>query len=301
MKKDFRHINDNTLELAPARYSKLDDYKLLVKHKLSLTVVITSILGYLIMSGGNYMLGDLLMLSLGGFLVTAAANAINEVLEKDYDALMRRTSIRPLAAGRMSTSEAVIFAGVSCLLGVTLLSVFNPITGILGMVSFVIYSFIYTPLKRISTISVAIGAIPGALPLLIGCTAYSGEITVLAIGLFSIQFLWQFPHFWSIGYLGFDDYYRAGYMLIPHEEGRPDRKLGLYAIMYTTLMFPVTVYLYTSGNISSVSMGVNLIFIGCFAYFAVMFNQKFDKESARRLMFSSFFFIPIYLLTCLFL
>ncbi len=281
-------------------YSKWQDYLLLVKHKLSITVVFTSLLGYLIMSGMDFKFVDLLLLTIGGFLVTGAANAINEVLEKDYDALMVRTSIRPLADGRMSIAEAVLFAGISCLAGVTLLSVFNPITGVLGMMSFLIYSFIYTPMKRIGTLSVAIGAVPGALPLLIGCTAFEGHISLMAIGLFSVQFLWQFPHFLSIGYLGFDDYKKAGFKLVPSENGIIDRKIGWHTLFYCILIIPVTVAMYYLGLVSVTAFILNLIVSIGFAHYAYQFNQDFNKQTARKLMFSSFAFMPFYLLICLF-
>ena len=273
---------------------------MLVKHKLSATVVLTSILGYLIMSGSSVSVYDLLLLSVGGFLVTGAANTINEVLEKDYDALMKRTSNRPLAAGRMATSEAVMFAGFSCLIGVTLLSIFNPITGVLGMASFLLYSFIYTPLKRIGSISVAVGAIPGALPLLIGCTAYEGRISTLAICLFAIQFLWQFPHFLSIGYLGFNDYKKAGYKLIPEVGGQIDSKIGLHAFIYACLILLLTVVMFMTGLTSGVALVINSILSIVFATYSYKFYKAFDQKSARKLMFSSFVFMPFYLLTCLF-
>lgn len=253
------------------------------------------------MSGMDFQLIDLVLLTLGGFLVTGAANAINEVLEKDFDALMTRTSVRPLASGRMGISEAVMFAGFSCLIGVALLSVFNPITGVLGMMSFLIYSFIYTPMKRIGTLSVAIGAIPGALPLLIGCTAFEGKISMLAICLFAVQFLWQFPHFLSIGYLGFDDYQRAGYKLVPEVDGKIDRKIGVHALIYASLIIPVTIFMFTSGLIGLAAFIINLIVTGSFIWYSIGFYKEFTRESARRLMFSSFFFIPLYLLICLFL
>ena len=187
----------------------------LVKFKLTSVVVITSALSYLVVSQFYtfdwFILG---MLTLGGFLVASAANAMNEVLEKDFDILMERTKNRPVATGRMKVSDAVMISGLLCLAGIVCLALINPITSFLGMISFVSYAFIYTPLKRYSTLAVPVGAVPGALPVLIGATACSGEITILGLVLFAIQFLWQFPHFWAIGYLGFEDYKKAGYKLV---------------------------------------------------------------------------------------
>ncbi|MEM6318873.1 MAG: protoheme IX farnesyltransferase, partial [Bacteroidota bacterium] len=185
--------------------NKLNDYGLLVKFKLNLTVVFSAVMAYLIAFDRTASWIGIIVLAIGGFLVTSSANALNQVLERDYDKLMKRTENRPLAAGRMSVSEAVIVAGISCLVGTALLSMFNAWTGLLGMVSMVLYAFVYTPMKRVSPMAVAIGAIPGALPLMIGCVAAQGGMTTLAVTLFVIQFLWQFPHFWAIAWLGDKD------------------------------------------------------------------------------------------------
>jgi protoheme IX farnesyltransferase len=278
-------------------YSKMNDYSLLIKTKLSLTVVITSLLGYLIVAKGSFNLTTLTLLFFGGFLTTASANAINEVLEKDFDALMNRTLSRPLAAGRMKISEAVLFAGIACLFGISFLAMINPLSAILGMISFIVYSFVYTPLKRYSTIAVAIGAIPGALPVLIGCTAFEGQFSILSIGLFLIQFIWQFPHFWSIGFLGFDDYKKAGYKLLPIEEnGSIARNLGINCVFYTLLIFPILGIIYFYYDSSNVAFLGGLLMTMLYTYFGYEFSKKFDRSSAMKLMFCSFFYMPIILL-----
>ncbi|MBK8700884.1 MAG: protoheme IX farnesyltransferase [Saprospiraceae bacterium] len=274
---------------------------LLIKTRLSMTVVFTSVLGYLIAAQQQINMLVLLILAVGGFMVTASANAINEVLEKEHDALMKRTQIRPLAAGRMKISEAVLFAGLTCLGGVTLLSMINPVTAVMGMLSFVLYAFVYTPLKRYSTIAVAVGAIPGALPVLIGCTAAEGQFTTLSVGLFAIQFLWQFPHFWSIGFLGFEDYKKAGYKLLPEVDGLIDRNVGLYALLYTLLISPVLFLLYYNGDISQVAMGLNIVLTMLFGTFSYRFYKQCDRQSGLNLMFSSFFYMPLILLISLFI
>ena len=188
---------------------------MLTKFKLSLFVVISSALAYIAAVGLNINFVVLALLCIGGFCCTAASNALNQVLERDFDKLMTRTENRPLAAGRMKTSEAVLFSGLMLLIGTAMLSLISPLASLLCMLSVVIYSFVYTPLKRYTTLSVAIGAIPGSLPVLIGAVAGSGTITILGISLFAIQFMWQFPHFWAIGWLSFDDYKKAGYKLLP--------------------------------------------------------------------------------------
>jgi protoheme IX farnesyltransferase len=295
----LNHQNSSR-EIVVQSYSKWADYVQLVKARLSLTVVFTSLLGYAIAAGESFHIPTFILLGIGGFLITAAANAINEVLEKDYDALMKRTQERPLATGRMKISEAVLFAGLACLAGVTLLSMINPITAVMGMLSFVLYAFVYTPLKRYSTLAVAVGAVPGALPVLIGCTAAQGQITTLALGLFAIQFLWQFPHFWSIGFLGFEDYKKAGYRLLPEQDGVIDRNVGLYALLYTSLIIPVLSYLYLNGDINNLAFIVNITLTIAFAYFSLSFYRRFDRNSGLILMFSSFFYMPLILLVSLF-
>lgn len=202
--------------------AKLRDYSLLVKLRLNLTVVFSSVVAYMIAAGEQSSWLAVGILALGGFWVTGAANALNQVLEKDFDKQMKRTADRPLASGRMKMGEAVLAAGFMSLLGVSLLALFNPWTAFLGTLALVSYAFIYTPMKRVGPEAVIIGAVPGALPTLIGCTAAQGELSWLGVALFVAQFLWQFPHFWSIGFLGYDDYHKAGYQLVPHKAGAPD-------------------------------------------------------------------------------
>ncbi|MBK9254506.1 MAG: protoheme IX farnesyltransferase [Saprospiraceae bacterium] len=276
---------------------KFNDYVMLTKLRLTLVVVFSSMIGYLIVAGSNFLLYDLLLLLTGGFLVTASANTLNQVLEKDFDINMSRTANRPLAAGRMKTSEAVMFAGLACLVGISILALFNPITALLGMLSLITYSFVYTPLKRFSTAAVAVGAIPGALPVMIGCTAFDGKITFLALGLFVIQFLWQFPHFWSIGFLGFEDYKRAGFKLLPEINGEIDRKLGLISAIYGLMIVPVIYVLYTFSLVSIYSTLLVFIFTLIYIVLCFSFNRSFNRKSAMVLMFYSFFYLPFVLLS----
>lgn len=292
MKRNI-NITDQTIAV---EYSKFTDYKMLVKFRLSLTVVFTSVIGYMIIANGEIKWQILLLLGVGGFFTTAAANAINEVLEKDNDALMKRTQDRPLATGRMKISEAVLFAGLSCLVGISLLSMISPLTSILGMLSFLLYAFVYTPLKRYSTLAVGVGAIPGALPVLIGGTAVDGQIHLLAIALFIIQFLWQFPHFWAIGYLGFEDYKNAGYKLLPEYNGQIDRMLGKNATLYTILILPILVFLGYKEIVSILPLTLCILITFAYIFFGYKFHKEFDRTSARKLMFASFFYMPLILL-----
>lgn len=274
---------------------KVQDYVLLVKFRLSATVVFSSVMAFLIGAFGSVNGWAVLTLALGGFLVTGAANALNQVLEKDYDRLMKRTADRPLAAGRMKVSEAVLAAGFMCLFGITLLALFNPWTAFLGMAALVTYAFVYTPLKRISPIAVTVGAIPGALPTMIGCVAAQGEITALALSLFLIQFLWQFPHFWSIGFLGFEDYRKAGYRLMPGVDA-PDRGAARQALGYSLLLLPAGILPYVFGATGIVSLViVSALGLG-YVFLSGRFVKQHDRKSALALMFYSFAYIPFTLL-----
>ena len=274
---------------------KVRDYKMLVKLRLSMTVVFSSIMAFLIAAESPNWLA-VLILGAGGFLVTGAANALNQALEKDYDRLMKRTADRPIAAGRMSVSEAVMAAGMMSLVGITFLAMFNPWTAFFGTFSLVLYAFLYTPMKRISPAAVMIGAIPGALPTLIGCVAAEGQLTFLALALFTLQFLWQFPHFWSIGWLGFDDYHKAGYKIMPVRNEQVDRGVGQQAFVYALFLLPVSLIPYYLGVSGLVSAVIVLSLSLAYAGFGWNFYKKWDRKSALMLMFFSFFYIPVSLL-----
>ncbi len=272
---------------------------MLVKIRLTATVVFSSVLAFLIASQGAINWEAVGILAAGGFLVTGAANALNQVLEKEFDRQMKRTADRPLAAGRMKDSEAVLAAGLMSLVGILLLALFNPWTAFFGMVALLSYAFLYTPMKRISPAAVIIGAVPGALPTLIGCAAAEGTLTLLALSLFTLQFLWQFPHFWSIGWLGFEDYQKAGYKMVPTLNGKQDPSIGMQSLIYALFLVPVAFlpyYLGVSGLISAVLVGVLGV---AYAGFAWNFYKKGNRKSALQLMFFSFFYIPVSLIAFL--
>jgi len=274
---------------------KLSDYSLLVKTRLSVTVVFSAVIAFVIASGNSFQWINLALLFLGGFFVTASSNALNEVFEKEYDKLMKRTADRPLAAGRMSVPEAVLAAGIMAVLGIIILWTFNPVSALLGALSLVLYSFVYTPMKRISPIAVFIGAIPGALPPVIGWScASNGIIGIEAFVLFSIQFLWQFPHFWAIGWIGYDDYQKAGFKLLPSEHGR-DKVTALNCVIYTIILLPVslaTVYFGMAGLWTAV-----FLVLAAIMYFmaALKLYKTCDDADARKLMFASIIYLPVVL------
>lgn len=272
----------------------LADMAALTKFRLSATVVLSSVLAFLVaLPAGNFSWWSVLVLSLGGFLTTVAANILNEVLEKDYDREMERTKARPLATGRLSTSDAILMAGFASIIGVSLLALFNPWTAFLGMLSLISYAFVYTPLKRVSPVAVPIGAIPGALPALIGCAAAEGVISGLGITLFTIQFFWQLPHFYAIGFLGFSDYRKAGFKLVPELEGEVDAPtLGRDALTATLALLPLSVLPYWLGATSGWAALVVLVLSLWFAYYALAFTRVPARQTALRMMFFSFAYLP---------
>ena len=276
---------------------KVEDFKLLVKFRLSLTVVFSSLMGFLIAArSGVQSWSALGMLALGGFLVTAAANTLNQVLEKDYDRLMQRTANRPLAAGRMRNQDAVLLAGIMSLLGISILAMFNPWTAFLGMVALLMYAFVYTPMKRVGPIAVMIGAVPGALPTLIGAAAAEGGISALGLSLFAIQVFWQFPHFWSIGWLGHDDYSRAGYRLLPGKDGERNEETGFQAFLYAIPLLPLVLLPWFMGISGWVSAVLLVLLSAVYTWLGWNLYRRNDRKTALQLMFFSFFYIPVALI-----
>lgn len=273
----------------------LSDLGALVKFRLSATVVLSSVLAYLVaLSAGSFSWWAVAVLTGGGFLTTAAANIINEILEKDYDREMERTKARPIADGRMSSSDALLLAGFASIGGISLLALFNPWTAFLGMVSLISYAFVYTPLKRVGPVAVLVGAIPGALPALIGCAAAEGSITSLGITLFTIQFFWQLPHFYAIGFLGAADYQKAGFKLVPERNGSVDAPLlGRDSVVAAAILVPLGVLPYFLGisALWAVSLVVALSVLFC--YFAWRFWLAPDRRTALNMMFYSFAYLPL--------
>lgn len=283
-----------------AKYSIFRDLMMLFKFRLTITVVFSAILAYWIALDSFALdLSSVAILGLGGFCITAAANTFNQLLEKDFDKLMKRTENRPIATGRISNTWAILIAGLTSVIGVALLASFNLSTAVFGFISMVLYAFIYTPLKRISSAAIPVGAIPGAMPVLIGCVAAQGTVTDLAIVLFSIQFFWQFPHFWAIGWLGYEDYKKAGFKFIPERNGQRDSMLGVYSTFYAFMLFPMIVILYLIGYAGVVSLiGMSVLTLG-YTIMGYMLHLNDDRKSALKLMFFSFFYLPLCLILLL--
>lgn len=275
------------------------DFGLLVKFKLTLLVLFSAVMSYAIVSEGRINLFAMALLAVGGFLVTGAANALNQVLERDYDILMPRTANRPVATGRMSVSTAVLLAGLMALLGITMLSMLNMMAGFLGTLSFISYAFVYTPMKRATPLSVAVGAIPGALPLIIGCVAFEQDISPMAWMLFGLQFLWQFPHFWAVAWLADDDYKKAGFRLLPSKSGERDATTGFLSFVFCLLLIASAVLSYLLGFIGIFAAGTLVVLNLWWARKCWILFKTCSREAARAQMFVSFAHLPLSLMVIL--
>lgn len=272
---------------------KLADVALLYKLRLGSMVVFSSIIGFLLIAPIHFM--DLIMLSLGGFLVTGASNALNQIFEKDVDILMDRTKVRPIPTGRMSVVEATLWAGIAAVGGLVILTIyFNEVVGLLSAISLISYAFIYTPLKRVHPIAVFVGAIPGALPPMIGAVAASstGEIGNVAIYLFMIQFIWQFPHFWAIAWVSFEDYKKADIMLLPSKDGKGYNS-AMNILIYTATLFPVSLIIFLLGYIHLIGLVSLIIAAIIFLIPAVRLFKDNSDLNARKVMFASFIYLPL--------
>lgn len=245
------------------------------------------------------------ILVLGGFLVTGAANCFNEIIEKDLDKLMNRTKDRPMPAGRMTTGQGLVLGLTMGMLGTWLLGKLNLETGLISVFSILLYAFAYTPLKRKSPIAVFVGAIAGALPPLIGYLAAMGHVKnflpidyQIAGILFLVQFVWQFPHFWAIAWVLDEDYKKAGFRLLPTK--KRDKVSAVFVFLTALILIPVslmpTIYGFGGYYIAVSSLIAGLIFL----WYAYRLLVKLDVESARKVMFCSFFYIPFVQLILLF-
>ncbi len=276
------------------------DFSKLIKLRLTFLVVFSASISFLIGSKVN---GEIIwknwgLLILGGFLVTAAANGFNEIIEKDLDKLMRRTAERPLPSGKMTNGQALVLSLFMGIAGTYILGSLNLTTGYLAVFSIFLYAFIYTPAKRKSPVAVFIGAIPGALPPLIGYVAAHEKIDYIALILFVIQFVWQFPHFWAIAWVLDDDYKLAGFRLLP--TGKRDATSAAITFLFTLILVPVSLLptYYSFGGLYI--GGISLLSSFAFLYYAFNMLLKQDINSAQKLMYCSFIYLPVVQLGLLF-
>jgi len=280
--------------------NKFRDYSQLIKPSLSIMVVFSSVISYLLAPKVvEYDWKMIALLFIAGLLVTGSANAINQVVEKDTDAMMKRTAKRPVAAGRMTEREGWAFAVVTGVIGVFMLgNFFNWLSAGIALFSLFLYAFIYTPLKKVSSTSVLVGAVPGALPCLIGWAAGNDALSSGGWVLFLLQFMWQFPHFWAIAWIAHKDYTKAGFKLLPSELG-PTKYTAIQTIIYSLLLIPVGVIPYFMGMSGTISLAIVAIANVFMVWRCVQLYRNMDVPSARRVMFGSYIYLPVVLLALL--
>ncbi|GIV36132.1 MAG: protoheme IX farnesyltransferase [Cyclobacteriaceae bacterium] len=272
--------------------TKLSAYMALLKIRLSLLVAFSCAFGFtLALPQTDWY--RLLLVFAGAFLLSGASIAINQILEKDYDKLMQRTRNRPIPSGKLTEEEAWVFAGIVMTVSLVLLVAgSNFLTVALSVLSMVLYSFVYTPLKRVGPIAVFVGAIPGALPPLLGWAAARGEITYEAWIIFGIQFIWQFPHFWAIAWVADEDYRKAGFKLLPCG-GRKDLNTAIQIMIYTLFLLPLGL-LPAKFGLTGIDSAIVATVCGVL-FLAQTFSLMKDgsRKSALRIMFGSFLYLPV--------
>jgi len=264
----------------------------LTKFRLSFLVSFSAVFGF-VLASDNFNFIDLIVLGIAGYLVTAASVINNQILEKDLDRKMDRTKDRPLPTNRISNQNSLITSIFFAAIGLATMTLyFNLITGLLSLASLLLYTFIYTPLKRVGPIAVFVGAIPGALPPLIGWVAFSGEISVEAIIIFSIQFIWQFPHFWAIAWIYHDDYKKVGFKLLP-SKGEKNFNTALNIMTYTLFLIPLGLLPTIFGITGIISGAVAVLCAILFLAQTFKLFKDYSRSSALKIMFGSFIYLPI--------
>ncbi len=282
----------HTQSLAATLISKVSDYTQLVKVRLTSLVVFSSMMGYLLGMNGVFNIPEILLLTVGGFSVTGGANSINQILERHYDNKMERTANRPLPANRITVLEAATVALILSIIGAATLFFLDPLCMVLGLLALVIYAFLYTPLKRISSTAVIVGAIPGALPAVIGWAGATHSIGMVAWLLFAIQFVWQFPHTWAIAWMLHEDYEKAGFKMLPSNKA-PGKFSALQIFVYTLLLLPVSLLPAKFGVTGIFSTVIVLIAGLAFIATTVKLYRECSKNAALVVMLGSFVYLPL--------
>ncbi len=272
--------------------SIISDFKEITKIRLSLSVVFSSLAGYLL-GADTVSFYTLILLAFGGYFMVGASNAFNQIIERDLDALMERTKNRPIPAGRMSVNTAFIIASVFTAFGVVILYIINPQTAMFGAISIFLYTSVYTPLKTKTPLSVFVGAIPGAIPFMLGWVAATDDFGIEPGILFMLQFFWQFPHFWAIGWFLHKDYQKAGFNMLP--TGKQDKGTAVQTILYTvwTIIVSIIPVFGFTGKLHLSIVGAIIVFlIGLMMlYYAFQLFKKMTETAARQLMLASVIYI----------
>lgn len=272
----------------------LSDFKEITKMRLALSVVFSSLAGYLL-GVDTVSLKTLILLALGGYFMVGASNAYNQIIEKDLDALMQRTKNRPIPSGRMSVTTAFIIATLFTILGIAILYVINKQTAMFGAISIFLYTCAYTPLKTKTPLAVFVGAIPGAIPFMLGWVAATDDFGIEPGTLFALQFFWQFPHFWAIGWFLFDDYKKGGFYMLP--TGKQDKGTAVQTIMYTIwtiIVSIIPVFGFTGRLELSIPSTIIVFLLGLWMlYYAIRLFRIMTEKAARQLMLVSVSYITL--------
>lgn len=274
--------------------SLISDFKEITKMRLALSVVFSSVAGYLLgVEHVNYT--TLFLLALGGYFMVGASNAYNQIIEKDLDALMDRTKNRPIPAGRMTVQTAFIIATTFTILGIAILYYINPQTALFGAISIFLYTCVYTPLKTKTPLAVFVGAIPGAIPFMLGWVAATNDFGIEPGTLFALQFFWQFPHFWAIGWFLYNDYKKGGFFMLP--TGKQDKGTAVQTIMYTvwTILVSIVPVFGITGKLELSYVAGTIVFgLGLFMlYYAIQLFKKMTEKAAKQLMLASVSYITL--------
>lgn len=276
------------------KHTAISDFKEITKMRLSLSVVFSSIAGYLL-GADTISVKVLILLALGGYFMVGASNAFNQIIEKDLDALMHRTKNRPVASGRMTVNTAFIIACVFTILGIVILYTINQQTAMFGAISIFLYTSVYTPLKTKTPLSVFVGAIPGAIPFMLGWVAATDHFGIEPGTLFALQFFWQFPHFWAIGWFLFEDYKKGGFFMLP--TGKQDKGTAIQTILYTiwTILVSIVPVFGITGKLKLSIVAALIVFgFGLFMlYYAVQLYKKMTEKAAKQLMLASVLYITV--------
>tara|TARA_B100001059_G_scaffold227189_1_gene256665 strand:- start:2107 stop:3000 length:894 start_codon:yes stop_codon:yes gene_type:complete len=276
------------------KHTALSDFKEITKMRLSLSVVFSSVAGYFL-GADTISLKIVLLLALGGYFMVGASNAFNQIIEKDLDALMHRTRNRPVASGRMTVNTAFLIACVFTILGIGILYSINAQTAMFGAISIFLYTSVYTPLKTKTPLSVFVGAIPGAIPFMLGWVAATDNFGIEPGTLFALQFFWQFPHFWAIGWFLFEDYKRGGFFMLP--TGKQDKGTAVQTILYTvwTILVSIVPVFGVTGQLKlSIVAAIIVLSLGLvMLYYAIQLYKKMTEKAAKQLMLSSVLYITL--------
>jgi protoheme IX farnesyltransferase len=276
------------------KHTLISDFKEITKMRLSISVVFSSLAGYLL-GVETVNIQTLILLAFGGYFMVGASNAFNQIIEKDLDALMDRTKNRPIPAGRMSVNTAFIIASVFTVFGIIILYTINPQTAMFGAISIFLYTSVYTPLKTKTPLAVFAGAIPGAIPFMLGWVAATDDFGIEPGTLFMIQFFWQFPHFWAIGWFLFEDYKKGGFFMLP--TGKQDKGTAVQTIMYTVwtvLVSIIPVFGFTGKLYLTPISGIIVFLLGLgMLYYAVQLFKKMTVKAAKQLMLVSVSYITL--------